>query len=313
MRAVVTGAGGFVGSNLVDALLAAGWDVTGVDAFTDYYDPSLKRSNIAAAMADQRFVLHEIDLRTAEIAPIIDGADVVFHQAAQPGVRNSWSSGFSDYLDQNVAVTQRLLEACRTTTPRRLVVASSSSVYGNAAHYPVTEDDPLRPHSPYGVTKLAAERLCLAYAENFAVPVVSLRYFTVYGPRQRPDMAIQRMIVAALGGPRFGVFGDGEQRRDFTYVGDVVRANVCAAMADVGPGEVFNIGGGSEITVNGLLDVVGAAVGSAVPVDRQPTQPGDVRQTGADVSAAATRLGWRPEYDVTAGVAAQVAWNRSIG
>lgn len=310
MHALVTGSAGFIGSNLSRALLDEGWSVRGVDCFTDYYDADVKRANVAPLMASPEFELVDEDLALADLAPILDGIDVVFHQAGQPGVRLSWAEGFRTYTDLNINVTQRLLEAVRTHPVARFVFASSSSVYGNAPSYPTTETDPITPHSPYGVTKLAAELLCRAYAHNFGVPTVSLRYFTVYGPGQRPDMAIHRMIEAALNDGQFTVFGDGSQIRDFTYVGDIVRANILAATTELEPGEVLNLAGGSSTTVTELLRTVTAACGQEVPIVWSDPQPGDVQRTGGSVERAGQRMGWRPEVSLRTGIEAQVSWHR---
>lgn len=309
---LITGVAGFVGSQLAEALLAGGDEVRGVDCFTPYYDRAQKDANLAGALADPRFALHEADLRDADLGPLLDGVDVVYHQAAQPGVRLSWSDGFATYDTCNVLATQRLLEASRTTpTPPRVVYASSSSVYGNATRYPVVETDLPRPHSPYGVTKLAAEHLCNLYAHNHGLPTVSLRYFTVYGPRQRPDMAHHRLIEAALDQTPFPLFGDGSHVRDFTFVGDVVAANIAAGAADVEPGTVVNICAGGSIVMRDLIDAVSDAVGQAVPVDEHPEQPGDVARTGGSNALARETLGWSPQTTLARGIAAQVAWHRS--
>jgi UDP-glucuronate 4-epimerase len=308
-RALLTGAAGFIGSNLTDRLLASGWRVRGVDRFTAYYEEAQKRANLASATADGEFELIEADLLSAELGPLLDDVDVVFHQAAQPGVRLSWADGFRLYNDLNVNVTQRLLEACRRHEVKRFVYASSSSVYGQAPAWPTTEATETRPHSPYGVTKLAAEHLCRAYAANFGVPTVSLRYFTVYGPRQRPDMATHRLIQAARTGSGFPLYGDGQQIRDFTFVGDVVAANVLAATRDVSPGSVMNIAGGGSTKLLDLVELVGRCVGRDVPIDWQPAQPGDVERTGGSIELASEFLGWRPEVGIEEGVARQVAWH----
>src|SRR6476660_4859971 len=279
MRALVTGAAGFVGSHLAEALLARGDTVVGIDCFTPYYDRSVKEQNIAAAVACAGFELVEADLRAADIEALLAGVDAVFHQAAQAGVRLSWSDGFADYVGHNVLATQRLLEAVQRARPAaRVVYGSSSSVYGNQPRYPATETDLPRPYSPYGVTKLAAEHLCALYAETWDVHTVALRYFTVFGPRQRPDMSIHRLCEAALTGATFPRFGDGEQVREFTYVADIVAANLCAADAPVDPGTVVNIAGGGEITLNGLLDTVGELAGTAVQIEDHPAQAGDARR-----------------------------------
>lgn len=313
MRALVTGAAGFIGSSLVDALLEQGADVCGVDVFTSYYDVEQKRGNLAAARDHDAFRLVEADLRTVELGPLLDGVDVVFHQAAQPGVRSSWASGFEEYVQQNILATQRLLEAAKLVDVGRFIYASSSSVYGQAARYPTTETDVPAPTSPYGVTKLAAEHLVSLYSQNFGVPGVSLRYFTVYGPRQRPDMALHRLIQAARLGRPFPLYGDGSHIRDFTFVGDVVRANLLAGTHPLPPGAVFNVAGGGSTTMSDLIALVGDEVGSPVPLDVQPGQPGDVFQTGGDISSLARALGWQPETSLAEGVKAQIAWHDSVG
>lgn len=308
---VVTGAAGFVGSHLVDALLARGDRVTGIDCFTPYYDPEVKRANLTAASTHPAFTLVDADLRDAELGPIFDGADTVYHQAAQPGVRLSWSDGFGEYVTHNVLATQRLLEAARDAGIRRFVYASSSSVYGNQERFPTVETDLPRPYSPYGVTKLAAEHLCGLYAENWGVPTVALRYFTVFGPRQRPDMSIHRLCDAVLTGAPFPRFGDGRQIREFTYVQDIVGANLAAAVADVPPGTVVNVAGGGEILLNQLIDLVGELAGTEVVVENHPAQAGDAKRNGGATDRARELLGWEPRVSLRDGIAAQLAWHRS--
>lgn len=315
---LVTGVAGFVGSQLAEALVDQGETVRGIDCFTPYYDRSQKDANLAGLLTGQlagdgpgRFELHEVDLRADELGPIFDGVDVVYHQAAQPGVRLSWSDGFRTYDECNVLATQLVLEAARQAGVGRVVYASSSSVYGNAGRYPVVETDLPRPHSPYGVTKLAAEHLCNLYAANHGLSTVSLRYFTVYGPRQRPDMAHHRLIEAALDQTPFPLYGDGSHVRDFTFVGDVVAANVLAGTAGCAPGTVVNICAGGATVMSDLIDTIGDAVGRPVPIDRQPEQPGDVRRTGGANDLAATELGWSPRTSLVDGIAAQVDWHRA--
>jgi len=311
LRALVTGVAGFIGSSIADALLARGDHVRGVDCFTPYYGRADKEANLSGASRAERFELVEADLRSAEIDPFLDGIDVVFHQAAQAGVRLSWSDGFADYAGHNVLGTQRLLEAVKRAEGTRVVYASSSSVYGNAAAYPTTEDDLPRPHSPYGVTKLAAEHLCNLYAANWGVPTTSLRYFTVYGPRQRPDMAMHRLIAGALEGRPFPLYGDGSAVRDFTFVGDVVTANLCAADRECAPGTVVNIAGGASITMRDLLVLVADVVGVEPKIDREPSQPGDVARTGGTIDKARQLLEWEPVTDLRTGLTAQTEWHRS--
>ncbi len=333
MTHLVTGAAGFIGSQLAEALVAAGEDVVGVDAFTPYYDRAQKEANLAALRdgslgdgtgGEGSFRLIEADLRDVDLAPLLDGVDVVYHQAAQPGVRLSWSDGFATYDSCNVLATQRLLEASRTAGVSRVVYASSSSVYGNAASYPVVETDLPRPHSPYGVTKLAAEHLCGLYAANYGLSTVALRYFTVYGPRQRPDMAFHRLIEGALDQQPFPLYGDGSHVRDFTYVGDVVRANVLAGRVDLdgagldgaglepdaGRAPVVNICAGGAVVMRDVIQAVSDAVGEPIPIESHPEQPGDVQRTGGANDAARALLGWEPRTSLTDGIAAQVAWHR---
>jgi nucleoside-diphosphate-sugar epimerase len=313
MRTVlVTGCAGFVGSHVAEACLARGDRVVGIDSLTDYYDVEQKWSNIRVLQqhADFRFVHDDIISVAREH---VHGVDVVFHQAGQPGVRESWRTQFRDYLQRNVESTQRLLEAAVSAHTPRVVFASSSSVYGNVATYPVDELERPRPFSPYGVTKLAAEHLCSLYAENFGLTVVSLRYFTVYGPRQRPDMAIHRLIDSALSGAPFVLFGDGSQVRDFTFVGDVVRANLAAADADVPPGLVANVAGGSRCSMTELIATVGEIVGVQVNVDRREQARGDVRFTSGQIELARRALGWQPSVTLQTGLELQTEWHRMRG
>lgn len=309
MNAVVTGAAGFIGSHLSEALCQAGHRVLGIDCFTDYYEPSAKHRNIEALGGTENFSLSTADLRSAELEPLLEGADVVFHQAGQPGVRASWSAGFADYNTHNILATQRVLEAARRVRCPRLVFASSSSVYGDAP-YPSTETDLPRPRSPYGVTKLAAEHLCSLYAANFGLPTVSLRYFSVFGPRQRPDMAVQRLIDAAIQREPFPVYGTGEQVRDFTFVGDVVAANLLAGRLDVAPGTVVNIAGGAPESVATLVNLVGELVERPVTIELGPSQAGDADRSGGTIEAAHRTLGWAPEVSLRDGLIEQLAWSR---
>ncbi|HMK12339.1 MAG TPA: NAD-dependent epimerase/dehydratase family protein [Acidimicrobiales bacterium] len=312
MVALVTGAAGFIGSHLTEALASRAQDLRAVDCFTPYYDPAIKRRT-AAALADRGIVIEATDLRRADLDALLRGVDLVFHCAAQPGVRASWDAGFEAYVEQNVLVTQRLLEACRRASVARFVYSSSSSIYGNATSYPTVESQMPAPVSPYGVSKLAGEHLCSVYAANFGVPTVSLRYFTVYGPRQRPDMAMWRLIDATRSGVPFPMFGDGSQVRDFTFVGDVVRANIAAADAQIAAGEVINIAGGGSTTLREVIEIVGRAVGTDVPVEAFPPQAGDVERTGGSIEKAKALLGWEPQVAVSEGIARQVEWQVSGG
>ncbi len=310
MKALVSGAAGFVGSHLTDALLARGDEVVALDCFTPYYDVAAKVANVRSYRDAPDCTFVQADLRSDDLRSLLDGVDVVFHQAAQPGVRQSWDHHFGDYASHNVLGTQRLLDASRHAGVSRFVYASSSSIYGNALQYPTFEDTVPAPFNPYGVTKLAAEHLTRAYAQNFGLSTISLRYFTVYGPRQRPDMSIHRLVESALRGDRFPLFGDGRQVREFTYVADIVRANILAGTSDVTPGEVCNIAGGSEISIRDLIAMVAELAGVAIDVDEGPAAPGDVTRNSGATERAHRVLGWEPEIDLRTGVTAQLAWHR---
>ncbi|WP_437754221.1 NAD-dependent epimerase/dehydratase family protein [Sorangium sp. So ce1389] len=306
MRCLVTGVAGFIGSHLAERLIELGHEVLGVDRFADYYARDIKEGNLDRLRGEPRFSLATVDLATADLRRLLSDREVIFHQAAQAGVRPSWGLCFEGYLHDNVLATQRLLEAARTHGQvRKLVYASSSSVYGDTEEVPMHESSRTAPHSPYGVTKLAGEHLCELYRRNFGLPTVSLRYFTVYGPRQRPDMAFHRFISAILRGETVRMHGDGEQTRDFTYVSDAVQANV-AAMEGAAVG-VFNIGGGSRVSLNDALGMLGEIAGPA-RVDRGEPQAGDVRHTWADTAAAQATLRYVPRVPLREGLAAQVAW-----
>ncbi len=312
MHALVTGAAGFVGSHLSETLLNRGDSVIGVDCFTPYYDRDAKEHNIASARAHERFEFVEADLRSCDVEALLSGIDAVYHQAGQAGVRLSWSDGFADYVGHNVLATQRLLEAVHGARPgARVVYASSSSVYGNQPRYPTVETDLPKPFSPYGVTKLAAEHLCGLYAENWGVHTVSLRYFTVFGPRQRPDMSIHRLCRAAVDGSTFPLYGDGTQIREFTYVSDIAAANLAAAEADAAPGTYVNVAGGAEIVLNDLVALVGEIAGAPVAVEPEPKKAGDSVRNGGAIDRARELLGWEPKVSLRDGIAAQIAWHRS--
>ncbi|MEP7106048.1 MAG: NAD-dependent epimerase/dehydratase family protein [Chloroflexota bacterium] len=308
---MVTGAAGFIGSHLAERLLAEECSVIGVDCFTDYYDRALKESNLASLVGRRGFELRAADLASDAIEPLIQDADFVFHQAGQPGVRGSWGASFASYAVNNIGATQRLLESCVTSARlKRFVNASSSSIYGDVKSLPTPEEALPRPVSPYGVTKLAAEHLCRVYANAMAVPTVSLRYFTVYGPRQRPDMAFTRFCHAVLAGKPISINGDGEQTRDFTYVDDIVDANMAAATA---PGtavvaHAYNLGGGTRVSMNEVLEMLFRVAGLRVPVRNVEQQPGDARHTAADTRLAARDLGFEPKVGLEDGLARQLAW-----
>jgi UDP-glucose 4-epimerase len=303
MKCVVTGCAGFIGSHLTERLLKMGCDVTGIDCFRPYYPVSVKRNNISAALRSRRFRLVRADLTRTDLGRLLEGAVFVFHEAAQPGVLASWGDYFSTYLRDNIQATQRLLEAARSVRLRKFIYASSSSVYGHSP-LPMKEGNPLRPYSPYGVTKLAGEHLASLYAKNFGLPVVSLRYFTVFGPRQRPDMGFYKFFQAIRRGKPVTVYGDGRQTRDVTYVSDAVDANILA-MRSCFSGEVFNVGGGTRISVNGVIRIMEELTGRKAVVRRVPSQKGDVRDTWADTGKARKKLGFRPKTGVREGLERQ--------
>ncbi len=307
MKALVTGTAGFVGSHLSAALLDAGASVTGVDCFTDYYPRPLKEVNLATVSNRPGFTFMEAALQDLDLKLVLAGVTHVFHMAAQAGVRKSWGRDFDVYTKNNVEATQRLLEAMVGLPIQKYVYASSSSVYGDHVPLPMREDAYLQPLSPYGVSKLAAEHLGHLYWANHGVPVVSLRYFTVYGPRQRPDMGFQRFLTSVRDGKPITVYGDGEQTRDFTFVSDIVAANMSAAEQGR-PGSVYNIGGGSRVTLNHVLELIGTVTGKKVDIQRGPDQKGDMRHTYADTSAARRDLGFTPKVNLESGLDQQYRW-----
>jgi UDP-glucuronate 4-epimerase len=303
-RYLVTGCAGFIGSHLTEALLARGAEVVGVDAFTDYYERELKQRNIVAAQEQRSFSLAELDLAEVELPPLLEGVDGVFHLAAQPGVRGSWGFGFDVYVRNNLRATQRLFEAA-SAAGVRVAFASSSSVYGDAERHPTRESDPRMPLSPYGVTKFACEELARVYARSFGLDVVSLRYFTVYGPRQRPDMAFARIVDALVTGGTFFVLGAGEQSRDFTYVSDAVTATLAAF--DRGQSDVtYNVGGGSEATLLQAIRLLEQRAGRTLDVRFTAAAAGDVRRTAADTTRLREATGWSPAVALDDGLDAQL-------
>jgi len=310
MRIVITGAAGFIGSTTSALLLDAGHDVVGIDSLTPYYNASLKQQSIADLLSRPRFSFFTHDVATELFDKALVGADAIIHLAGQPGVRRSWSE-FDSYVHANVHGTKSVLDAAVRHQITRVVYASSSSVYGNAHIYPTPEDHPTAPQSPYAVTKLAGEQLCTLYSAERDLHTVSLRYFTVYGPRQRPDMLTQRLVQAAHVGSTITIFGDGEQVRDFTFVDDVARANVRAVEADCAAGSVFNISGGSSVTVNQMISEVESATGSAIRREAHGEASGDVRRTSGDNTKAARELQWAPTVDLASGVSTHVDWHRS--
>lgn len=312
MRVLITGVAGFIGSTLAGRLLLDGAHVVGIDSLTEYYSPALKRHNLAQ-IPTPNFAFHEADINSAPLDDLLRDVDVVFHLAGQPGVRRSWGDEFDEYLSANVRATQRLLEAAqRSTRPPRVVYASSSSVYGDAESYPTDENVTPRPRSPYGVTKLAAEHLCRLYSASYGLHTVSLRFFTVYGPKQRPDMAFTRFLTAAVTGAPIHVYGSGAQIRDFTFVDDIVAAVVRAGTADVPRGAVYNVSGGGSHSVNEVLDMIGELTGSPLRVEREAAALGDVIRTSADISAIQRDLMWSPRTDLREGLQRQLDWVRAV-
>ncbi|MGI8624326.1 MAG: NAD-dependent epimerase/dehydratase family protein, partial [Solirubrobacteraceae bacterium] len=295
MRALVTGCAGFIGSNLADSLLADGFEVVGVDCFNDNYGRAQKRRNLESALDWAEFEFVPLDLARGDLRELVEECDVVFHLAAEPGVRASWGERFESYQRNNLMATQHLLEAAKHCADKPFVYAGSSSVYGQAETFPTAEDTLPQPFSPYGVTKLAAEHLCSLYHGNYGVRTVTLRYFSVYGPRQRPDMAFNRFMRAALVGEPLTVFGDGGQSRDFTFVGDIVQATRAAATTPAAVGGIYNVGGGNRVTLNDVLEIIGEIAERPLDVRRPNVERGGVRDTGADTNRGRAVLGSAPE------------------
>ena len=307
MKALITGVAGFIGSHLAGTLLERGATVTGLDCFTDYYPRPVKEANLATVSAHDRFRFVETSIQNADLDALLDDVTHVFHLAAQAGVRKSWGRDFQVYTTNNVDATQILLESVVGRPIEKLVYASSSSVYGDDTPIPMHEQALPRPLSPYGVTKLAAEQLCHLYAANHGVPATAVRYFTVYGPRQRPDMGFHRFLKAAINGLPITVYGDGEQTRDFTFVGDAVAATILAGARGV-PGRAYNIGGGSRVSINHVLDLIAEISGRPIDVRHEPSQRGDMRDTYADTALARADLGFSPKTSLKDGLTAEYHW-----
>jgi UDP-glucose 4-epimerase len=307
MKALVTGVAGFIGSHLAASLLDNGATVVGLDCFTDYYARAIKEKNLEESKLRDGFRFAEARLQDADLPALLDGVTHVFHLAAQAGVRKSWGKDFRVYTDNNVDDTQVLLESCAGRPLSKFVYASSSSVYGDNGSLPMREDALPQPVSPYGVTKLAAEQLCYLYQVNHGVPAVSMRYFTVYGPRQRPDMAFHRFMKAALKDEEIALYGDGDQTRDFTFVSDAVAGTIAAGEHGV-PGRVYNIGGGSRVAINHVLQIIERVAGHRLKIRREAPQKGDMRDTYADTALARRDLGFTPKIAIEEGIQAEYRW-----
>jgi len=305
LRALVTGVAGFIGSQLAEELVKRGDSVVGIDCFTPYYSPSLKRKNLSALMSAERFRLVKKNILSADLGELLRRTDVVFHLAAQPGIRLSWSK-FEQYVENNLLATQAILQQCGKQR-KRVVFASSSSVYGDSETYPTKEDAPLLPVSPYGVTKQACERLCALYARNTSLETIILRYFTVFGPRQRPDMGIHRFIELALKGQPLTVYGDGSQERDFTFVSDIVSGTLSAAEKGAW-GETINLGGGKPSKLMDAVEMILTETSSRSKIKFDPPQMGDAKRTAADISKAKELLGYNPSVDLRTGIRRQIEW-----
>ncbi|WP_427161344.1 NAD-dependent epimerase/dehydratase family protein [Aliinostoc sp. HNIBRCY26] len=312
-KVIVTGAAGFIGSHLAETLLEQGKQVIGIDEINDYYDPIFKRKNLAHLQSSPNFTLIENDIQSLDWSKLLQDVDVVYHQAAQAGVRASWGQGFRAYTERNINATQVMLEAAKDAKQlTRFVFASTSSVYGDAETLPTHEGIPPQPVSPYGITKLAAERLCGLYHKNFGVPFVALRYFTVYGPRQRPDMAFHKFFKAVLQDEAIPIYGDGQQTRDFTFVKDAVAANLAAATVPEAVGEIFNIGGGSRVVLTEVLNTMEKIVNKPIKRNHIEKAMGDARHTAADVSKARRILGYQPQVSLQEGLFQEWHWVKAL-
>ncbi|HKC17994.1 MAG TPA: NAD-dependent epimerase/dehydratase family protein [Candidatus Dormibacteraeota bacterium] len=310
MRAVVTGAAGFIGSHLCERLLADDHEVVGIDCFRDQYPRRLKEQNLRAARTAPQFSFHELDLAGDDLRPALDGADVVFHLAGRSGLGNPCGPDFTEYVGDNIVATQRLLEALAANPVKRLVYAGSSAVYGDAERFPTRESTVPRPLSSYGVSKLAGESLTHLYGWRLGLPVTILRYFTLYGPRQRPDMAISRFVRALTRGDEIEIRGDGAQTRDFTFIDDAIEATIRAAKADVG-GAILNVGGGSRATINAVLEALEEITGRRSLRRYVPAPLADQRHSAASINAARRLLSWEPKVGLRAGLAEQWSWFQS--
>ena len=311
-KALVTGVAGFIGSHLAERLVREGFEVVGVDSFEDYYPRWIKKKNIESLLKCKNFTFFEKNILSEDFfnLPQLKSVDYIFHQAAQAGVRKSWGKDFEVYTKNNILATQKLLEFAKEKGVRKFIYASSSSVYGEVKSLPFKENSPAKPFSPYGVSKLAGENLCYLYFKNFGVPTVSLRYFTVYGPRQRPDMAFHKFIKGIIFDEEIEIYGDGSQTRDFTYVDDVVEANILSL--DSPPGEVFNIGGGERINLIDALRLIEKLLGKKAKVKKKDPQKGDLQDTLADIKKAKKILNYRPKVKIEGGLEKEILWIKEI-
>jgi len=307
MKVIVTGAAGFIGSTLSERLIEQGFYVIGIDSLNSNYPVKLKKNNLTALLNNKNFEFINKNITSIEFGNKYSDIEAVFHQAATAGVRSSWGTNFKDYTENNILATQHLLESFKSSRLKKFIYASSSSVYGNSDEMPLKISSPTKPISPYGVTKLAAENLINSYFENYGLPTVSLRYFTVYGPRQRPDMAFHIFLRAAITNNKIDIYGNGEQIRDFTYVDDVVNANMLSLELGVS-GNIYNIGGGSNISINETLKLIESITNKTLKISYKDTQKGDVRQTQADISESKIQLKYEPGYDIKTGLENEYEW-----
>lgn len=311
MTCLVTGAAGFIGSHLCRKLIKEGFSVTGIDSFTDSYPKWIKERNIKPLMRENKFKLLSSDLNDLELKKLLSKTDYVFHHAAQAGVRTSWGENFSVYTKNNIEATQKLLEAARDSRIKKFIYASSSSVYGFCPELPMSETSSLSPFSPYGVSKLAAEHLCFLYFKNYNVPTVSLRFFTVYGPGQRPDMAFHKFFKAIAEDKQITVYGDGKQTRDFTYVDDIIEANFSSLKNGV-PGEIYNIGGGSRKKLEEIFPLIESICKKKIKKNREERQKGDVPHTLADIQKAHKELNYSPQIQLSDGLKEEWTWIQEL-
>jgi len=311
MKCIVTGAAGFIGSHISRRLLDDGFSVTGIDSYSDYYPRWIKEKNISSLFDRKDFQFISGDINSLNLTGILKQSDIIYHLAAQAGVRASWGRSFSIYTKDNIEATQRLLEAAKDLRIKKFIFASSSSVYGYSPELPMSETSLLFPYSPYGVTKLAAENLCFLYHKNYGVPTVSLRFFTVYGPGQRPDMAFHKFLKCVMEGKPLPIFGDGKQTRDFTYISDIIDANV--ACIDRGKaGETYNIGGGNRKKLKDLIPILEDICKKKIPLQWEKKQKGDVPHTLASIRKAQEDLDYNPGTDIREGLAKEWTWIQSL-